>query len=41
MVNDEPLEPIIVVIDDEAQLRRLLRITLEANGYKVYEASNG
>jgi len=41
MVNDEPLAPIIVVIDDEAQLRRLLRITLEANGYKVYEASNG
>jgi two-component system KDP operon response regulator KdpE len=41
MVTDEPTAPIIVVIDDEAQLRRLLRITLEANGYKVYEASNG
>jgi two-component system KDP operon response regulator KdpE len=41
MVKDEPMAPIIVVIDDEVQLRRLLRITLEANGYKVYEASNG
>src|SRR5580658_1076189 len=35
------MDPIIVVIDDEVQLRRLLRVTLEANGYKVYEASNG
>jgi two-component system KDP operon response regulator KdpE len=41
MVNEEPMPPSIVVIDDEVQLRRLLRITLEANGYKVYEAASG
>jgi two-component system, OmpR family, KDP operon response regulator KdpE len=41
MSKDESMAPIIVVIDDEVQLRRLLRVTLEANGYKVYEASNG
>jgi len=35
------MEPIIVIIDDEVQLRRLLRISLEANGYKIYEAANG
>ena len=41
MDKNEPTAPIIVIIDDEAQLRRLLRITFEANGYKVYEAANG
>jgi two-component system, OmpR family, KDP operon response regulator KdpE len=40
-MKDEPAEPIIVVIDDEVQLRRLLRVSLEANGYKVYEAADG
>jgi two-component system KDP operon response regulator KdpE len=40
-VKDDAVEPVIVVIDDEVQLRRLLRISLEANGYKVYEAANG
>jgi two-component system, OmpR family, KDP operon response regulator KdpE len=40
-VKDEPTKPVIVVIDDEMQLRRLLRITLEANGYKVFEAADG
>jgi len=39
--RDQHAEPVIVVIDDEVQLRRLLRISLEANGYKVYEAANG
>ncbi len=29
----------ILVIDDEAQIRKLLEITLESNGYKVTEAS--
>ena len=29
----------ILVIDDEVQIRRLLEITLNINGYKVYEAS--
>jgi two-component system KDP operon response regulator KdpE len=39
--KNEQKEPIIVVIDDEAQIRRLLRVTLEANGCKVYEAASG
>jgi two-component system, OmpR family, KDP operon response regulator KdpE len=31
----------ILIIDDEVQIRRLLEITLSANGYKVFSASNG
>jgi two-component system, OmpR family, KDP operon response regulator KdpE len=31
----------ILIIDDEVQIRRLLEITLSANGYKVFEASTG
>jgi two-component system, OmpR family, KDP operon response regulator KdpE len=31
---------VILVIDDEVQIRRLLEITLNLNGYKVSEASN-
>ena len=30
-----------LVIDDEPQIRRLLRVTLEANSYRVVEAANG
>ena len=30
-----------LVIDDEPQIRRLLRVTLEANGYRVFDAPNG
>jgi len=30
-----------LVIDDEPQIRRLLRITLEGNGYRVFDAANG
>ncbi len=33
--------PVVLIIDDEAQIRRLLRITLEANGWRVLEAANG
>lgn len=33
--------PVVLVIDDEVQIRRLLRLTLEANGYRVLEASGG
>ena len=29
-----------LVIDDEPQIRRLLRVTLEANGYRVVDAAN-
>lgn len=31
----------ILIIDDEVQIRRLLEITLSANGYKIYEAPTG
>lgn len=31
----------VLVIDDEPQLRRLLRTALEAEGYRVVEAGNG
>jgi len=31
----------ILIIDDEAQIRRLLEITLSANGFKIIEASTG
>lgn len=33
-------EPTILVIDDEAQIQRLLRLTFEANGYKVVVAES-
>jgi two-component system KDP operon response regulator KdpE len=32
---------IILIIDDEVQIRRLLEITLSVNGYGISEASNG
>jgi two-component system KDP operon response regulator KdpE len=31
----------ILIIDDEVQIRRLLQITLAANGFKIAEASTG
>lgn len=31
----------ILIIDDEIQIRRLINITLSANGYKTFEASTG
>lgn len=31
----------ILIIDDEIQIRRLLEITLSANGYKIVEAETG
>ena len=34
-------KPIVLVVDDETQIRRLLRVCLEAAGYRVEEASNG
>ncbi|MGA3179660.1 MAG: response regulator [Verrucomicrobiota bacterium] len=35
------MKPIVVVIDDEIQIRRMLRVFLEANGYKVFDAPDG
>ena len=31
----------VVVIDDEAQIRRFLRVTLESQGFDVFEAATG
>jgi two-component system KDP operon response regulator KdpE len=31
----------VLVVDDEPQIRRLLRLTLEANGYRVFDAATG
>jgi two-component system, OmpR family, KDP operon response regulator KdpE len=36
-----PDGPFILVVDDELQIRRFVRISLEANGYRVYEAATG
>lgn len=33
--------PHVLVVDDEVQIRRFLRISLEANNYRVYEAEHG
>jgi two-component system KDP operon response regulator KdpE len=37
----EPTGARILVIDDELQIRRFLRISLSSQGYKVLEAENG
>ncbi len=34
-------KPVILVIEDEVQMRRLLRVCLERNGYRVVEAPSG
>ena len=34
-------KPTAVVIDDEGQIRKLLRVVLEENGYRVIEAESG
>jgi two-component system KDP operon response regulator KdpE len=35
------LKPTVLVVDDELQIRRLLRVCLEGNGYKVLDAESG
>lgn len=35
------MKPVALIIDDEVQIRRLLRVILEADGYTVHEAENG
>ncbi len=35
------LKPTVLVVDDELQIRRLLRLCIESNGYRVCEAACG
>lgn len=37
----DPLKPLVLIVDDEPQIRRLLTVTLEANGYRVIAAATG
>jgi two-component system, OmpR family, KDP operon response regulator KdpE len=41
MSENPPATHSVLIVDDEVQIRRLLRVTLEANGYRVLEAANG
>jgi two-component system KDP operon response regulator KdpE len=41
MSDSNKAKTVALVIDDEPQIRRLLRVTLEANGYQVVEAASG
>ena len=34
-------EPVVVLIEDEAQIRRFLRATLTGQGYRLYESGTG
>ena len=36
-----PSKSTVLVIDDEPQIRRLLRVTLEGDNYRVFEAGTG
>src|SRR5580658_2318134 len=40
-MSEKAHQPAVLIIDDEVQIRRLLRVTLEANGYRVLEAASG
>ena len=39
-MNDTP-KPLILIVDDEPQIRRLLTISLEANSYRILSAATG
>ena len=41
MTETESHPAVVLVIDDETQIRRLLRVALEAGGYRVFEAATG
>lgn len=41
MPDTPTFKPLALVVDDELQIRRLLRVCLEANGYRVTEAATG
>jgi two-component system KDP operon response regulator KdpE len=40
-VSQPAAGPTVLVIDDEIQIRRLLKIGLEGSGYRVFEAATG
>ena len=42
-MNQTAIKPatVVLVIDDEPQIRRLLRVMLETNGYEVFDAATG
>jgi len=35
------MKPVALIVDDEVQIRRLLRVVLEGENYQVHEAENG
>ncbi len=35
------MKPVALIVDDEVQIRRLLRVVLEGENYQVYEAATG
>jgi two-component system KDP operon response regulator KdpE len=39
--HSKPSSTTVLIIDDEPQIRRLLRVTLEANSYRVFDAATG
>ena len=40
-VQEADTGALVLVVDDEIQIRRFLRISLEANGYRVAECARG
>lgn len=38
---DRAARPLVLVVDDQASLRRLIRVNLELEGYAVVEAADG
>jgi len=40
-MSEDPKKKLLLVIEDEIQIRRLLRVCLERNGYEVAEAATG
>ncbi|MEC9291726.1 MAG: response regulator transcription factor [Pseudomonadota bacterium] len=40
-MNDSIIKPKILIVDDEAQIRKFLRVSLKANGFAVEEAEDG
>jgi two-component system KDP operon response regulator KdpE len=36
-----PLDPLVLVVEDEPQMRRFIRASMEAHGYRIAEASSG